>query len=99
MKVNKLIKYHFKHYYPAGPRLPAEGGLGEEVNLGEHEDLNSQFSILNSKFSILNSKFQIPNSFLSAGAAQHNGRGVLMFLNPLKWKQYEIYVQKQKYAD
>ena len=77
MKVNKLIKYHFKHYYPAGPRLPAEGGLGEEVNLGEHEDLNSQFSILNSKF-------QIPNSFLSAGAAQHNGRGVLMFLNLLK---------------
>ena len=27
---------------------------------------------------------QIPNSFLSAGAAQHNGRGMLLFLIPLK---------------
>ncbi|HLV30581.1 MAG TPA: hypothetical protein VKY57_03315 [Chitinispirillaceae bacterium] len=40
--------------------------------------------IPNSKFQIPNSKFQIPNSFLSAGAAQHNGRGVLLFLIPLK---------------
>jgi len=32
--------------------------------------------------------------FLCAGDAQHNGRGEHVFLNPLKWIQYEITKQR-----